>query len=440
MKILLCAEFFHPSVGGVQEVIKQIGLGLVRLGHDVTVATSYLEDRTESHLGSVRIVGFRASGNLARGLTGEINLYRAFVLDGQFDAVLIYAAQQWTLDGLLDILPEINARKVLVPCGFSGLYLPEYQDYFKRLSVDLLHFDALVFHARAYRDYAFATALGLQNCILIPNGASEEDFLHVPDAKSSCQPLGIQSEAFTLLTVGTLNGAKGHLEIAKAVSKLQTQRLIHVVLNGNSMPHSPSMNTERLLGILKNLSLRNAYQHARHLAWHVLRMLKLRRTYAQELQDLVASINADKFGENRRASIVDLPRTQLVECFFKADLFVFASKIEYSPLVLFEAAAAGLPFLTTPVGNASEISGWTGAGRVCPAVIDSKGYTVVDTSVLASELDRIIEDDDARRAMGLAGRESWQRKFNWHLIVANYEKVLSGCAIEADTFKEHKSA
>jgi glycosyltransferase involved in cell wall biosynthesis len=440
MKILLCAEFFYPSVGGVQEVVKQIGLGLVRLGHDVTVATSLLEGRTESHIGGVKIVGFNVSGNLSRGLTGEINLYRSFVLDGQFDAVLIYAAQQWTLDGLLDILPQVKARKVLVPCGFSGLYLSEYQDYFKRLSIDLFHFDALVFHARTYRDYQFAAELGLQNCILIPNGASEDDFLHLPNSTLCRQSLGIQPEAFTLLTVGTLNGAKGHLEIAKAVAKLQTQRSVHVVLNGNLMPHSPSMNADRMLGVLKNFSLRNVYQHARHLAWHVLRLLKLRRTYTQELQDLVASINAGKYGGNRRASIVDLPRAKLIECFFEADLFVFASKIEYSPLVLFEAAAAGLPFLTAPVGNTVEISEWTGAGRVFAAVADSKGYMHVDTTILASEIDRLIGDEDARRAMGRSGRESWQKMFNWRVIVANYEKVLTGCSIEANLMEEHERA
>lgn len=440
MRFLLCAEFFHPSVGGVQEVVKQIGLGLVRLGHEVTVATTALESRTDSQVDGVKIVSFLASGNLVRGLSGEIDRYRAFVLEGHFDAILIYAAQQWTFDGLLDILPDIKARKVLVPCGFSGFYLPEYQGYFKRLAHDLIHFDALVFHARTYRDYEFATAQGLRNCVLIPNGASEEEFLRPPDSRGCRERLGIKPEAFTLLTVGSLNGAKGHLEVAKAVSRLCTQRPVHVVLNGNAMPHTPNMNTARFLGALKNLSLRSAYQYARQLAWHGLRILNLRKAYSQELQDLVASINAGEYGPCRRASIVDLPRAELIECFFEADLFIFASKIEYSPLVLFEAAAAGLPFLTTPVGNAQEIAEWTGAGRVCPAITDQNGYIFVDTSALAAEVDRLIKDEDARGTMGQSGRESWQKRFNWRVIVANYEKVLMGCTIESDFFKEDSLA
>jgi len=426
MKFLLCAEFFHPSVGGVQEVVKQIAIGLATRGHDVTVATTFLDSRGELEIEGVKIAGFRASGNIARGLSGEIDRYRTFVLNGGFDAVLIYAAQQWTLDGLLEILPSINARKVLVPCGFSGLYLPEYQKYFQRLLHDLAYFDVLVFHARSYRDYEFATTLGLKNCVLIPNGASEDEFLRPPDSTGFREKHGIAPEALTILTVGTLNGAKGHLEVAEAVSRLKTKRAVHVVLNGNTMPHAPKRNLVRLVAELRNLSLRGAYQSARQLAWHGLKIMGLRKSHAQELHDLVSSINTGKYGSGRRVSIVDLPRRELIQCFFEADLFVFASKIEYSPLVLFEAAAAGLPFLTTPVGNAREIVEWTGAGQVCTATVDAKGYASVDPVVLATEIDRLIEDEDARVVMGRSGRDAWQKRFTWRGIVSDYEKVLVG--------------
>lgn len=36
MKILHTVEFYEPSVGGAQEVIKQISLQLVKRGHEVT--------------------------------------------------------------------------------------------------------------------------------------------------------------------------------------------------------------------------------------------------------------------------------------------------------------------------------------------------------------------------------------------------------------------
>ena len=47
MKILHTVEFYHPSVGGMQEVVKQLSERLVRLGHNVTVATSQLKEARE---------------------------------------------------------------------------------------------------------------------------------------------------------------------------------------------------------------------------------------------------------------------------------------------------------------------------------------------------------------------------------------------------------
>src|SRR5262249_9096212 len=87
---------------------------------------------------------------------------------------------------------------------------------------------------------------------------------------------------------------------------------------------------------------------------------------------------------------VDLPREKVIDAFFAADLFVFASKVEYSPLVLFESAAAGTPFLTVPVGNANEIVRWTGGGWLCPAEVDDRGYVKVSPSVLARQIEKGI--------------------------------------------------
>jgi glycosyltransferase involved in cell wall biosynthesis len=123
---------------------------------------------------------------------------------------------------------------------------------------------------------------------------------------------------------------------------------------------------------------------------------------------------------------VHFSREETVQAFLNADLFVFASNIEYSPLVLFEAAAAGLPFITVPVGNAEEIVRWTGAGVVCPADKDARGYTRVDPKVLAGSIQALADDVELRRQLGAAGRDAWRRTFNWQAIAKRYETVLRG--------------
>ena len=121
-----------------------------------------------------------------------------------------------------------------------------------------------------------------------------------------------------------------------------------------------------------------------------------------------------------------LSRSDTVQAFLNADLFVFASNNDYSPLVLFESAAAGLPFLTVPVGNAEETVRWTEGGVVCPADKDSRGYTRVEPTLLAEYMYKLINSPDLRRQLGEAGRKAWQRAFNWGSIAKRYEAVLTG--------------
>jgi glycosyltransferase involved in cell wall biosynthesis len=122
----------------------------------------------------------------------------------------------------------------------------------------------------------------------------------------------------------------------------------------------------------------------------------------------------------------ELPRADLVQAFFAADLFVFASMVEYSPLVLFEAAAAGTPFLSVPVGNAEEIARWTGAGVICPAEKDRLGRTRVAPARLADEMRRCMSDPDLLARLGRAGRENWRKSFSWAAIAPRYEQILRG--------------
>jgi hypothetical protein len=74
MKILHTVEFYHPSIGGTQEVVKQISERLVKSGHDVTIATTRLPERNARDLNGVRIEEFDVSGNAVRGLSGETKL------------------------------------------------------------------------------------------------------------------------------------------------------------------------------------------------------------------------------------------------------------------------------------------------------------------------------------------------------------------------------
>ena len=398
--------------------MRELAEQLTLRGHQVTVATSQLPDRDFQSLNGVAIEGFSVSGNGVSGMTGEVLRYQQYVIDGGFDAVMVMAAQQWTFDALWPVLDRIEARKVFIPCGYSGFYEPSYARYFEQLPAILKQLDHLVFHSTDYRDINFARNCGLKNFSVIPVGASRSAFDIEPyDTFRSAH--GIPQQSFVFFTVGTFTGLKGHLELARAFSLLKLKKNEHatLILNGNQVKaatHGVSGIYRKILHLIKVQGLPYLLKKAFRMVW----------PGGKDLLKTVERINRSQV--QKVVLLTDFPRKELTQLFMTADLFVFASKIEYSPLVLFETAAAGTPFLSVDVGNASEIAQWTGAGVMCPSTVDGKGYTQVNETDLAAAMAELMRAPERLETLGRAGRKNWSEKFNWEKIAGQYEQVLLG--------------
>jgi L-malate glycosyltransferase len=459
MKLLFCCESYWPQRGGVQEVMRQIAERMAAAGHEVGIATRVHPDRKVDVHNGVRIYPFDVSGNRATGIRGEVERYRKFLANFDGDAILIKAAQQWSFDALWPVLDQIKARKVFVPCGFSSFYEPSFKDYFGQLADVLKKFDHLIFYAEHYRDIDFARANGITSFSIIPNGASEIEFgREVPRSEGFRKELGIPAGDLVFLTVGSPINAKGHETVERAFAQVDLgARNATLILNGNWPPKRFSAKyVRRILQRLANLNSRRAVELFRELGLRgiVSRMFPKppdERTRLENPSDsgkapaqvVLAPTGADvpvSRPPDRTVLRLDLPREQLVDAFFEADLFVFASKVEYSPLVLFEAAAAGTPFLTVPVGNAREIVRWTGGGWICPADVDERGYTKVSPAVLAREMEKAVRSPEYLRKLGEAGRRAWHQRFTWASIAKSYEQVLRGETVMAPMISEAAEA
>jgi len=421
MRILFCCEYYYPSIGGVQVVIQQLAERFAARGHDVTVATRRLISRKSSELNGVHIKEFSVFGNWVSGMKGEVKKYQEYVQNGRFEVVMIKAAQQWTFDALWPVLKKISSVKIFIPCGFSGLYEPAYAEYFRQLPDILRKFDHLIFYASDYRDINFTKEHKINNYSILPNGASELEFNISPD-ENFRNYLGVGESDLIFLTVGSFTGLKGHLEVAKAFGLADfCGRPATLILNGNKPVHYDENILQtliRMFGIVRTNGLKYI---AKHVIKTSLRSIGIRVGKDDELGQIVNNINNQP---DKKIIITNLSRPALVQAFMASDLFVFASNMEYSPLVLYESAAAGTPFLTVPVGNAEEIARWTGAGDVCPAAQDARGYTRVDPSELARFMSRLIQDEILRKQLGAAGRRNWQEKFTWDKISRKYEAIF----------------
>jgi phosphatidylinositol alpha-1,6-mannosyltransferase len=89
--------------------------------------------------------------------------------------------------------------------------------------------------------------------------------------------------------------------------------------------------------------------------------------------------------------------------FWASDVLTLPSRAEGLPIVLIEAAAAGLPAVATDVGG-------------CAEVVDDgeTGYLVArgDHRALAERLARLLADADGARRMGTTARARAERRFS----------------------------
>lgn len=385
MKIYHCVESYYPAVGGMQEVVKQLSERLVKLGHEVTVLTRYHKDRVFSELNGVKLKTFNIEGNPTEINSKEAQDYVDFLLNIEGDIVTFFAAQQWATNLALPILNQIKAKKVSVPTGYSGLYWPEFKEYFEKMKTHIHGYDMNVYLSNDYRDinYARENKVDDSKIIIIPNGAAADEFL--PETKINIKKeLGIPENDFLLLLVGSYTGWKGHREAIEIFlkSKLSNATLLMI---GNNYEYFKR-------------------QYIKHPSFGL-------RVFFNQL-----------FG-GKRIIFTYLKREQTVAAYKKANMFLFPSNVECSPIVLFECAASKLPFLSTDVGNSAEIASWTKGGEIMPTIKDDKGFSHADINASAKALNELYNNHSKRKTMAEDSFKIWQEKYSWEVIAKDYETM-----------------
>jgi glycosyltransferase involved in cell wall biosynthesis len=96
------------------------------------------------------------------------------------------------------------------------------------------------------------------------------------------------------------------------------------------------------------------------------------------------------------------------------DIFALSSDSEQSPISLLEAMAAGLPAVTTAVGDIPDMVSPENREFIVEAE-DEAGFT--------SALDTLAERQDLRHAVGLANREKAAREYDEKAMIARYARL-----------------
>jgi len=382
LNILHLVQEYAPAIGGMSEVVKQLSERLVSMGHSVTVATGINTERKSDIINGVKIISFSITGNYVMGYKGNTKEYEDFLLNSKFDVVTLFAAQQWATDIALPILTKIQGKKVFVPTGFSYFYNPIYSSYYEKMKVWMKQFDANVFLSNDYRDINFAKENSITKNYLIPNGAAEEEF-DKPIEIDIRKKLNIPENSFLILHVGSFTGAKGQPEAVK------------IFLKAN-IPNAVLL----LAGHKNNLFRKLFTSHYRFIL-----------------------LNLKKIFKRKKIIITELNRQETIDAYKTADLFLFPSNIECSPIVLFECMAAKIPFASSDVGNAKEIAQWGGNGFILPTEKDEIEWGKIKIDESAKMLEEIVSDKETLNQMAKNGYKAWKNSYTWQKIAQQYEKL-----------------
>ncbi len=356
LRILHTVQMYHPRVGGSEEVVRQISERLVKRGHNVTVATGYAPDRNYSSLNGVDVRQFDISGNPVHGIRGDSRRYQEFLTSSRFDVTMNYAAQIWSSDLVFPVLEKLSGAKVFVPCGYSALFDPAFSGYFEKLPGVLASYDKVIHLSSGYRDAVFSQHHGLANSVVIGNAADEDEFLS--PSESFREKYGIKSQHL-VITVANHYAGKGHDRVLQWFRELGRPDVTLAII-GNKAPGGCWDECSHAASLLTNVML-----------------------------------------------LPDLPRKDVVAAYKDADLFWFGSEIECFPLVILEAMASKTPWLSTNVGNLSELP----------------GGIVAAPDHMARKANMLLNSKSLTRRLGDTGFDEWNSRYTWKHIVDQYEEL-----------------
>jgi glycosyltransferase involved in cell wall biosynthesis len=374
MKILFTTEHYYPELNGVSLVVKSIAEGLFKRGHDITVATTKIASRNFESLNGIKIIEFDITGNSVKGIKerkkGEIKRYKDLLINGDYDLICQYAAQTWHTDIAYDLLDYINAKKVLFPCGYSGLALWTkrlfYWNYFRKLPFYLRKYDHIIYHSANYIDKTFGDKHGIKHYSIIPNGIDPNEMqIHTVKFREFYK---IETK-YMLLNVSNHFKLKGHSFVLDAFKLLNRDDATLVII-GN-----------------KVFGLRGCYKKCAQLA-----------------------------SNNQKVLLLEsIPREHVISAFHEADIFVFGSKVECFPLVILEAMSTGVPFISTDVGCIKELGG---------------GIVISTSADMAKNINKLLDNIDFRKTLSISGQNECLSNYTWDKIITNYEDLFQKLVME----------
>jgi glycosyltransferase involved in cell wall biosynthesis len=311
MKILLCSEFYYPKIGGVERHNEILANFLHKKKNLVEIATSSSHKKNQKYF-PYKINYFNITGSIFKGYAGETTAYQDFLIESKFDIIFFNATQQWSFDLALPIIEEIKSKKILFPCGFSRLNNVLYKPYFFMLQNKIKYFDKIICVNKNLQDFKFISKFYKKKIYIINNGASFVKNNIKLNKKKFLQNYKLANKTKIIIYLSNFKFFKGQDIAINIYKKLKIKNVI-LVLIGNS-------------------------QNLIYLVYLYYMKIILKIFYQKEM--IIIS------NKNYNDSQIMLKIS---------DLFLFTSRTEYDPLVIYEAIINRKKIISLDIGNIKNI-------------------------------------------------------------------------------------
>lgn len=340
MRILFAVHTYEPEANGVQMVTKYLAEGLAKK-HEVFCLTDRKPGVDGNLLPEAEMINevqvYRRQ--MTDDETSEDehrNRYMAIIRDVNPDVLIVVCTQIWTFDLIKNHLDLISCRKILYTHGFSHLkwtvknvlknnfscgtlraiptelrYVKHGYDYYKDLAPVLAKFDAVTYLSETDDSYKWAQAHELKNSVVITNACDDWFF---DNAKKSYELEAVSDgHVLTFIYVANYERRKNQKLLVEAFCKADIADARLIMLGRGDKDY-----------------------------------------YAQ-----VQQMASDKI-----VAEYAVPREKVLEYYLQSDVAVTTSRWEAFSITLCEAAALGLPIISTDVGNARAFEGLVLANSV----------------------------------------------------------------------------
>ncbi len=359
LQILLTTPSFPPFNSGLGNAVQQQAALLAAEGFSVVVATGGEQrNQRRDELSGALIEEFCVQGAdcWQNPLRGDTRSYEQFLVETNFDVVLMNAWQTWSTDLCFRNLRRMRGRKFLYShCLSTNLFFPHqplrsliryllWRPYWWKLPSRLRSLDGLIFLAAEGCDSRFddlneARRLGV-GFRVVPNALSSSalEFLGRPVVERKARS--------QLIAIGSYDWQKGHDFVLRAYAQSSAMNRIPLKIFGQT--HS-------------NFSM-------------TLRKLAIRLGIADDCIQFHEGVGGKMLLEECSSSIA----------------FLSGSHTECQPLVLLDSMAVGTPFVARGSGCIPYFSG----GLVANSEVHA-----------AQTIDRLLLDEAEWNRLSDAGRE-----------------------------------